>query len=208
MSLICLTASGFYRSAVTCLKSRRYRSQVRISSIMHKILHKVLRGILCAKALLRPSEPMTTSGTLDDARNRPNKSAPRFALAYKFRLCTHMHAIKFQGRRGNTKPSLRSRRRVFRIPIGPRSVWRAAVQISFRCGAVCKAGVGYVEPIAWLRRTHCMATQNPLHGYAEPIDNLNISFCRIRFQKSKISPCMKATAGIQIIEIAAPRDDL
>ena len=52
------------------------------------------------------------------------------------------------------------------------------------------------------------ATQNPLHGYAEPIDNLNISFYRIRFRKSKISPRMKATADIQIIEVAAPHDGL
>ena len=45
-------------------------------------------------------------------------------------------------------------------------------------------------------------------GYAELIGNLNISFCRIRFRKSKISPRMKATADIQIIEVAAPRDSL
>ena len=52
---------------------------------------------------MKPSEPMTTSGDLNGARNRPNKIVLQFALAYKFRLCTHMHAIKFQSTRCNQR---------------------------------------------------------------------------------------------------------
>ena len=174
---------------------------------MHKILHKVLHRILCAKALLKPSEPMATSGALDDARNRPNKIVRRFALAYKFRASARIHAQKISKHALQCKSA--AEKRAPCMPNADRAMLGSVRRgPDFVSAQFAKRAWGYAEPIAWLRRTHCMATQNPLHGYAEPIDNLNISFCRIRFRKSKISPRMKATADIQIIEVAAPRDSL
>ena len=105
-----------------------------------------------SKALLKPSEPMATSGTLDDARNRPNKIVPRFALAYEFRLRTHTRTKNFKAR----ATMQRRRREAGAVYAECRSGHArfGAPRPRFCFGAVCKAGVR-------LHRTHCMATQNP-----------------------------------------------
>lgn len=90
---------------------------------------------------------MTTSGDLDDARNRPNKIVLQFALAYKFRLRTHTRTKNFKARAAIKGAA---EKRVPRISDADRAMLGSA--------QFAKRAWGYAEPIAWLRRTHCMAT--------------------------------------------------
>lgn len=105
------------------------------------------------KAPLKPSEPMATSGALDDARNRPNKIALRFALAYKFCASTRIRAQKISKHALQCKGA--AEKRVPRISDADRAVFGSVHRgLDFVSAQFAKRAWGYAEPIAWLRRTY------------------------------------------------------